>query len=262
MYKKISAIILDWAGTTVDYGCFAPVNAFIKAFETYGITPTIDETREPMGMEKRVHIAKMLEGKRLSKLWIEKNGSPHTIKDIDNIYEKFEPALFETLEEYTTPIPGVIEAVKKLRAMGIVIGSTTGYTIKMMDIVAPCAKEKGYLPDYLVCPEEVSSGRPYPYMIWRNLEKLRISDVREVVKVGDTIADIEEGRNAGCVSVGVIKGSSLLGLSEKEIENKNESEIETLFKTARREYFGAGADFVITEISDLPKLIISLGKGV
>ena len=36
---KIEGIIFDWAGTTVDYGSFAPVQAFIKAFEEFGINP-------------------------------------------------------------------------------------------------------------------------------------------------------------------------------------------------------------------------------
>ena len=50
--KKIEAVIFDWAGTTVDYGSFAPVVAFAKAFEKFGIKPTTDEIREPMGMLK------------------------------------------------------------------------------------------------------------------------------------------------------------------------------------------------------------------
>jgi phosphonoacetaldehyde hydrolase len=262
MSRKITAIILDWAGTTVDYGCFAPVNAFVKAFEAFGITPTIDETREPMGMEKLAHVAKMLEGERLSALWKEKHGKPHTKEDIDEIYSKFEPALFETLADYTDPIPGVIETVTKIREMGIVIGSTTGYTTKMMDVVIPLAKEKGYLPDFVVCPEDVGSGRPNPYMIWRNLEKLRISDVRQVVKIGDTAADMEEGKNAGCICVGIIKGSSMLGLSEKELTEKNQLEIVSLFEDTERKYFESGADFVIDDISKLPELIGKLNEGV
>ncbi|MGL4876645.1 MAG: phosphonoacetaldehyde hydrolase, partial [Paraclostridium dentum] len=58
--KNIEAVIFDWAGTTVDYGCFAPVRAFIEVFEEYGISPTIDETREPMGMLKWDHIKTMM----------------------------------------------------------------------------------------------------------------------------------------------------------------------------------------------------------
>jgi phosphonoacetaldehyde hydrolase len=239
----------------VDYGCFAPVNAFVKAFEAYGITPTMDETREPMGMEKRAHIAKMLEGERLAKLWLDKHGNPPTDADIDGIYSKFEPALFETLADYTDPLPGVIEAVQKIRNMGISIGSTTGYTKAMMDVVVPLSKEKGYSPDCLVCPEDVGSGRPKPYMVWRNLEQLKVSDVRQVIKIGDTAADMEEGRNSGCICVGVLKGSSMLGLSEKEVAEMEKSELASLLASTERRYIEAGSNYVIDDISKLPNLI-------
>lgn len=56
----IKMIVMDWAGTTVDYGCFAPVHAFAKAFEEVGITPTMQEIREPMGLLKMDHIRAML----------------------------------------------------------------------------------------------------------------------------------------------------------------------------------------------------------
>ena len=262
MKKGVSAIILDWAGTTVDYGCFAPVNAFIKAFEEYGITPTMDETRQPMGMEKRAHVAKMLDGKRLASIWADKHKREHSKEDIDAIYEKFEPALFETLADYTDPLPGIIETVKTLRKMGIVIGSTTGYTKKMMEIVAPIAKEKGYYPDCLICPEDVGSGRPFPYMVWRNLEMLKVQDIRNVVKIGDTAADMEEGKNAGCICVGILKGSSMLGLSEKEYAEMPPDKIDEFSAEAHRKYIDSGADFVINEIAELPKLIESINTEI
>ena len=63
------AVIFDWAGTTVDYGCFAPVQAFADAFGEYGIRPTMDEIRGPMGMLKRDHVRTMLEMERISREW-------------------------------------------------------------------------------------------------------------------------------------------------------------------------------------------------
>ena len=262
MQKKIKSIILDWAGTTIDYGCFAPVNAFLKAFEAYGITPTMDETRAPMGLPKRDHVAKMLDMERLAALWLETHGTPPAGEDVEKIYNEFEPALFEVLEIYTDPLPGVLEAVEKIREKGIVIGSTTGYTQEMMDVVAPLAKEKGYSPDCLVCPDETNNiGRPYPYMIWRNLEKLRIADIREVVKIGDTAADMEEGKNAGCVCVGILEGSSMLGLSKKELAEISPVEAKMLLAETEKKYYKAGADYVLDDIAALPELLTLLSKG-
>jgi len=236
--SKIDAIILDWAGTTVDYGCFAPVNAFIAAFESFGIKANVEETRAPMGLPKRKHIEKMLENM----------GRSYTQEEVDKIYARFEPALFEVLPAYAEPLPGVIEAVEKIRKMGISIGSTTGYTKAMMDVVVPLAKEKGYAPDCVVCPDDTNEmGRPYPYMLWRNLEKLGVKSIHNVLKIGDTEVDMQEGKNAGCLCVGVLKGSSMLAMNGDE-------------EKSRQKYMEAGADYVIEDISALPALIESLNQ--
>lgn len=77
---KYEAVIFDWAGTTVDYGCFAPVQAFLDAFHEYGIDPTMEEVRGPMGMLKIDHIRTMLQGERISALWRDKYGRDWTEK--------------------------------------------------------------------------------------------------------------------------------------------------------------------------------------
>ncbi|MCL2491993.1 MAG: phosphonoacetaldehyde hydrolase [Coriobacteriia bacterium] len=257
-HKTTPAVILDWAGTTVDYGCFAPVEAFRKAFAYFRIEPTIAETRAPMGIEKRAHIAQMLEGDRLSDLWEDEHGYPPTSQDCDRVNARFEPALFEALPEHADLLPGVLEALTEIRSRGIAIGSSTGYTREMMEIVTPLAKERGYEPDCLVCPEEVRSGRPAPYMIWRNLEKLGIGSIEGVVKVGDTAADMQEGRNAGCICVGIIEGSSMLGYSQDEWERLDQNQQSKASEKAMRNYHVAGADYIIKDFSQLPDLLDSL----
>ncbi|GHU76399.1 hypothetical protein FACS1894188_08870 [Clostridia bacterium] len=254
--RKIKAIILDWAGTTVDYGCFAPVDAFAAAFAAFGVTPTIEEIRAPMGLAKRTHIEKMLAGKRLAAFWKERYGHAPADDDVARIYDRFEPTLFNVLTNHAEPLPGVLKTVQRIREMGIKIGSTTGYTREMMNIIAPLAKAAGYAPDCLVCPEETGgAGRPYPYMVCCNLEKLGVASIREVLKIGDTDADMREGKNAGCLCVGVLRGSSMLGLSREEFEHKDEAETAALFETAKNKYISAGADYVISDISALPELI-------
>ena len=257
--KKINCVILDWAGTTVDYGSFAPVDAFITAFKSVGLSPTLEETREPMGLAKKTHIELMMKGERLSAMWKEISGREYSMEDIEDIYRNFESALFKGLSIFTDPLPGVLDTVDKLRSMGMSIGSTTGYTKAMMDVVVPEAKKKGYSPDCMICPDDTGgTGRPAPYMLWQNVEKLGIPSINEVIKVGDTAADMQEGRNAGCLSVGVIKGSSMLGLSEGELLKHSDSKREKLFSQVKRKYKKAGADYVIEDITVLPELIKSI----
>ena len=73
MSRCIEAVIFDWAGTTVDYGCFAPVQAFVEVFKHFGIEPTMGEVREPMGMLKIDHIRTMLSMPRIHDLWVKEH---------------------------------------------------------------------------------------------------------------------------------------------------------------------------------------------
>lgn len=256
MERKIEAVIFDWAGTTVDFGCFAPVQAFISAFEEFGITPTVEEVRKPMGMLKRDHIKTMMNMERIHQEWKRIHGRDFTEKDVDQVYEVSERSILKILDGYAAPKPYVLESVKRLREMGIKIGSTTGYTDEMMAIVVPKAKELGYEPDCWFSPNSVENmGRPYPYMIFKNLQELRVSSVKNVWKVGDTVSDIKEGIAAGVITVGVIEGSSVMALSEEQYNALSDEEKKTECEKVRKIYENAGADYVIQNMSELPKLV-------
>ncbi len=141
--KKIKVVIFDWAGTTVDFGCMAPVQAFMEVFKAYGIEPTMEEVRGPMGMLKIDHIRTMLKMDRIKTCWMEKYGKEPGEEEPQQLYGIFEEKLLSILPNFSDPKPGVVDVVNRLRRNGFKIGSTTGYTDKMMDIVAPIAEEKG-----------------------------------------------------------------------------------------------------------------------
>lgn len=142
--KRIECIIMDWAGSAVDYGCFAPVAAFLKAFNEIGINITMEQARRPMGMAKIDHIRELFKmggvGEEFEKLY----HRPWNEQDVTDMNAKFEEYLFASLANYTNPIPGVIDTLNELRKQGIKIGSTTGYTQAMMDVVLPNATRRGY----------------------------------------------------------------------------------------------------------------------
>src|SRR5699024_2033792 len=149
------AVIFDWAGTTVDYGCFAPLDVFIEVFKKRGIEVKTEEARKPMGLIKWQHIREMCNMERISNLWKNKFGTLPSDSDVDDLYADFEPMLVTILPHYCNPVPGAVEVVNRLKEDGIKIGSTTGYTAEMMTIVAPEAKKKGYVPDSIVTAEDV-----------------------------------------------------------------------------------------------------------
>ena len=146
--------------------------------------------------------------------------------------------------------------MENLRSLGLKIGSTTGYTQTMMDVVVPNALKKGYGPDFYITPDGTNSlGRPYPYMIYRNMEALKLSAAWKVVKVGDTASDIKEGLNAGVWSVGVIIGSSEMGLSLDEFNALSKADQEIIISKTEQTFIQHGADFTIKSMSELPQLI-------
>lgn len=256
---RFEAVIFDWAGTTVDYGCFAPAKAFQEAFKEFGIEPTIDETRKPMGMLKHDHINTMLHMDRIARTWEDSHGAAPTGADVDAVYSHFAPKLLSILDQFSDPKPGVLDTVTTLRETGLKIGSTTGYTDKMMDIVVPEATKAGYSPDYWISPDGTNGyGRSYPYMIFRNLEALHVTDVSKAVKVGDTLSDIREGKNAGVFTIGVTEGSSQMALSQAEFEALSPAEQNAARATAREAFVNAGADAVINTMAELPALLAQL----
>ncbi len=259
--KHLEGIILDWAGTTVDFGCFAPVEAFIRVFQDAGITVTMDEARAPMGLLKIDHIRAMLAMPRIRDAWEAKYQRPSQEDDVKTLFANFEPLLMRSLADYTTPIPGVLDAVNVIRGMGLKIGSTTGYTDNMMDCVVMEAKKRGYAPDCWFTPDATGQlGRPYPYMIHRNMEYLKITSPKRLVKIGDTVSDIQEGLNAGAWTVGIALGSSVLGLTEAESATMNSTEQQDLINAAKKTFLQSGAHFALDSIDRLPDLLIHIDQ--
>jgi len=252
---KIAAVIFDWAGTMVDFGCMAPVKALIKVFGETGIELTDELARRYMGLSKKTHIYKTLMLPEVEALWLEQNGSAPTEDDVEMLYSRFEQVIFDYLETDSAPVPGILSLIDHLRKNDIAIGSTTGYTKQMADVVRNAAEGVGLHVDCCITPDSVSMGRPSPWMCHLVAMKLNIYPPKAVVKVGDTISDILEGKNAGMWSVGVIQGGSELGLTQDQISQLSESTLNHKMESVRQKFLEAGADFVIDSINQLEDVI-------
>jgi phosphonoacetaldehyde hydrolase len=209
---RIQAVILDWAGTTMDYGCMAPAVVFVEVYKRQGVPITMEEARAPMGAHKRVHIQRISELDGVRRRWQEVHGRPPTDDDVGRMFADFVPLQLACLSEYSALIPGTLEAVGAMRARGIRIGSTTGYLRDMMEINLRDAKLQGYEPDSTICASDVPAGRPYPYMCLQNVINLQVSPVAACVKVDDTVPGVEEGLNAGMWTVGLAMSGNEIGL--------------------------------------------------
>ena len=255
MKKSIKAVIFDWAGTMIDFGCMAPVDAFISAFEEKKIRITLQEAREPMGLAKRDHVKAILSGERVKNEWIKIYNSAPTDEDIDAIYHIVTPKMMEAIEQNCEPIDGIIEIIEKLKSQGIKIGSTTGYIDIMMEKIVPAAAAKGLLVDSAINSSDCKEGRPSPFMIFRNMENLSIYDVNEVLKVGDTVADVGEGLNAGAWTAAVVCSGNEIGLPQLVFEALDENQKNELIYSASEKLKNAGANYIMKNMNELFSVI-------
>jgi phosphonoacetaldehyde hydrolase len=256
----LQAVLLDWAGTTLDYGCYAPAVVFVEVYKRHGAEITMAEAREPMGAHKKVHIRKISKIPRVAAAWQEVHGRPCTEQDVEAMFEDFVPLQLECLADYADLIPGTLEAVDRFRARGLRIGSTTGYTNEMMELLRREAKERGYEPDVSVCATDVPAGRPEPWMCLTNAMRLGVWPMESIVKIGDTLPDIEEGLNAGMWTVGLALTGNEMGLNEKEIANLDPEQRDAMLERARQRLLMTGAHYVVDSIADVDPLLDDINE--
>lgn len=254
---RFQAVMFDWAGTTVDYGSRAPARVFIEIFHRRGIEITEAEARGPMGLAKREHIATVAGLPRVTAMWQEKYGSPAGDVEVDAMYDEFLPLQKETLANSSDVIPGIPEAVEECRRQGIKIGSTTGYTRELMDVVAPIAARNGYAPDAIVCSDDVSAGRPAPWMNFRTAELLGIYPMNAVLIVDDTAVGITAGLNAGATTVAITQTGNSLGLSLDEVNDLSPADLTERLAAGEEQFREAGAHHLLRSVADLPDLLNS-----
>jgi phosphonoacetaldehyde hydrolase len=252
---RLQAVILDWAGTTVDYGSMAPIRVLQQVFADRGIQVSEEDARRDMGILKKDHIRALLGDPRIRSAWQQEYHHVPSEEDVDELFADFIPQQLECLAQHSTLIPEVIEAVQRLHSRGIKIGSTTGYTRPMLEILLRKAAAQGYVPDCALCPEDVGAGRPFPWMIYENAVRMKVYPLEAVVKVGDTISDIEEALNASTWAVAVAKTGNMLGLTEEQWNALPEREQSGNLQTARRRLSDAGAHYVIDTLADLDRVI-------
>jgi phosphonoacetaldehyde hydrolase len=245
----IPAIFLDWAGTAVDHGSIAPLKALEDIFHQFGIAAPRPLVRKYMGLAKKDHIRKLLEEPYVHERWTALHNAPPEERDVETMYARFEPRMMEVLAGYGTVIAGVVDAVEAMRARGMMIAGTTGYTRPMLDRLETLAAQQGYRTDRSLAPEDAGGGRPFPWMCYRLAMDLRIYPLFACVKIGDTESDVAEGLNAGMWTIGVTRSGNTVGLSENDWSKLDQGEQKKLLTCAEQEFRSAGAHYTAETVA-------------
>jgi phosphonoacetaldehyde hydrolase len=250
--QKVEAVILDWAGTVVDFGSVAPTTIFVEAFKrAYDFDISLDEARGPMGMGKWDHIRTLGSTPAFEERWIKQFGSSMSDEVVDEIYRTFMPLQKAKVTEHAQPIEGVLATLAWLKDQGVKIGSCSGYPREVMEILVPAAAKYGYEPDCWVASDDIAAGsRPGPWMALQNVQELGINNVANCIKFDDSAPGITEGLNAGMWTVGIALTGNAVGLTENEWAALTPEQQIVLRDKAYDTLYLAGAHYVVDSLAE------------
>ena len=254
-------VIFDWAGTMVDFGCEAPVKALLEAFAAEGVRIDAATARRDMGKAKSDHVQALLADPEVAAAWRESRGRAPTFADIGVMMTRLEPLMRRQAAQAASLIPGALQTFEGLRAAGIRVASSTGYTRQMLEPVLASAAAQGYEPEHVVCSGETPVGRPSPLMIYKACTDLSVWPLSRVVKVDDAEVGVAEGRAAGAFTVGVASGNAL-GLSRAELEVLPPRERQSRIDGARERLLRAGADVALESVADLLPALLHAAESL
>ncbi|MQT56427.1 phosphonoacetaldehyde hydrolase [Pseudomonas sp. FSL R10-0399] len=258
--SKLQAAILDWAGTVVDFGSFAPTQIFVEAFAEFDVQVSIEEARGPMGMGKWDHIRTLCDQPQISERYKKVFGRTPSDDDVTAIYQRFMPLQIEKIAEHSALIPGALETIALLRRQGLKIGSCSGYPAQVMAKVVELAATNSYTADHVVATDDVPNGRPWPAQALANVIALGIDDVGACVKVDDTVPGILEGRRAGMWTVALVCSGNALGLTYEQYRALDPATLASERARIHRLFEGSRPHYLIDTLSDLPEVIADINK--
>jgi phosphonoacetaldehyde hydrolase len=260
--SEIAAVVLDWAGTVIDFGCLAPIRALQAAFAEEGLPITAAQARKDMGRAKLDHVAALLGDRDVSAAWRARFGAAPGPEEVRLIYARLEPLMRTEAAAHSQLIAGAADLAAWLAAEGVKIGSSTGYTREMMAGILPRAAAQGYAPEVVVCAGETKEGRPSPLPMWQALTELAAYPAWRCVKIDDAAVGIEEGRAAGAWTIGVAVSGNGVGLSLEDWNALSDIDKARLKSAAESALWDVEPDYVISTIAEAKEIILEIDRRI
>jgi phosphonatase-like hydrolase len=201
----LKLVVLDIGGTLIaDHG--EVPDAMLGAFARQGITVTPQEFSEWRGASKRGMVRHFLE------LRGPKGAGPAMV---ETIYADFTATATKAYEN-VQPIPGAEKAMRELQAMKLILATTTGFDRPLCTAILQHLSWQHYFAASITS-DDVSEGRPAPFMLFRAMEAAHVNETAEVMAVGDTPLDLQAANNAGLgAAIGVWSGAATEDRLRKE----------------------------------------------
>ena len=251
----IRLCVFDLGGTIIDKYSLSPFLSIKHAFNKKKVSIKNNLIYKDMGVDKFDHINHILNNKDVIHDWFYQYGKRPCYEDSLALYDDYLKYQLKEGIDNVEIIPETKNCIHLLGENNISTGVTTGFSRPVMNKM----KEK-LIDNDIILDNYISStclgkpGRPNPYMIKELMNKLSINDPRRVIKVDDTVIGIHEGKNAGCITVGVSKWSSNMKMNSYDQIVPREEYIEK-HKLSTEILWSANPDYVIKDLSELYPLI-------
>lgn len=199
--KSIKLIVCDMAGTTINEGGIV-YKTLYETINGYDIYIKKDDIKKWYGVNKTEVLQYFIRSDKEYKhnedailpqmLNSFKNNLKKNYFDDDNIsiIHKDMPDLFN-----------------HLRSNGVKIVLNSGFSKDIQSELVKTLNMDDFIDGY-ISSEDVPYGRPEPFMIYEAMKQFNVTNTHDVIKIGDSVSDILEGKNAKCYkSIGVLSGA-------------------------------------------------------
>ena len=256
----IKGCIFDLSGTVVDRYSLTSFLSLKKIFYNKGIYLTNNIIFKNIELNKKDHIRNILYNINISQN-LEKNYHKINEEDVISIVNDFNKLQTEYSEKMIDILPETKNCIHTLQSNEVQIGCTTSFNYENMDIIRTKLNRNNiYFNSYVSSSCLNKPTRPNPYMIYKNMELLNISNPKNIIKLDNTTTGIQEGINANCITIGVAKWSvymKMLTLDDAYYfhHDLHKGEMDKKLIHCREILKKAGADFVIDSLNELAPII-------
>jgi phosphonoacetaldehyde hydrolase len=259
--KKITTVVFNCAGTTLDSMCLTRTIALQEVFKKNNVPISLNEAKKQMGLRNDLHILEILKEDSVSQRWSSHYGRSPSYLDIETLMDDYQLMQLNILKKYLKLIPRTKETIEILKNdLNMKIGLTTIYDKKTSMIMEKLLHKKNIKFDSIVSIDYVKNEYPIhiysnPMNLYKTCTNLNVLSIDNVIKVDSTIVGIGEGINAGCWAVGLYGNSSYVNINSFEhLNTLSSKEIEFKQHQAMVKMIDSGAHFLAPDISYLPNI--------
>ena len=218
--SKIKLVVFDLSGTTVEDDN-AVAKSLHQAAQECGLDVPLEDFEKTIGTNK-IHLYQYMiarsQGKDVQFEDFEKYNFPEILEEANKIFERYSVIMLDYYRKNVRPLPGAEAVFEWCHSNQIKVATDTGFHRDVNEVIISGLgwREKGLVDMCLDVESTQGVGRPAPFMIFHAMQNLGIQSVHEVIKIGDTPADLLSGYNAGCKgNIGVLSGANHREVLEK-----------------------------------------------